>query len=691
LTVGVPVPPALQAFTWALGERERLTARLAEAAGLTELGPGRRFELAYADVTPAPSRRARALVPAVLRVGAGAGTLIGVLGFAGGEVRLLAPDGRTVGCPASELVTWLRSVLEADRRPALDAAVARAGIETARAAAVGDALCVAALGRERIAEGVQLRPAQSSLGAALAAGGAPRRLALAVAAYLAQLVLFAGLWWMVGTRALAHSDGAPSRSVAVIAAVIAALVSARLAASWTAGRLAVDVGESLRERLLDGVLALDPEPLRAEGIGQLLGRVVETEALESLALGGGLVAAAGMFELVTGAVILAFGVRGGWMLGLLGGWLGLSALVVAGSQAALRRWSALRLTLTHDLVERMAGQRTLVAQQPPELWHREEEAALARYERAGRVLDRRTALVTSFLPRGWIVAAVALLAPSLPGAAGHPGAFAVSLGGVLLIYGALRKLAQSSPALGAAALAWQQVAPLFRPADAAPSAAHPPPSPSPASTAPVAGERPLIAARELAFRYPGRTAPVLSGCAFELRRGDRVLLEGASGSGKSTLGSLLAGLRRPDSGQLLLDGVDQSALGLARWRAQIGSAPQFHENHVFSHTLLFNLLLGRAWPPRREDVAEAEAVLRELDLGPLLERMPSGLEQLIGESGWQLSHGERSRLFIARSLLQPLDARVLDESFAALDPETLERALACVRRRADTLIVIAHP
>ena len=84
-------------------------------------------------------------------------------------------------------------------------------------------------------------------------------------------------------------------------------------------------------------------------------------------------------------------------------------------------------------------------------------------------------------------------------------------------------------------------------------------------------------------------------------------------------------------------------------------------------------------------------MLRELDLGGLLARMPSGMEQLVGDSGWQLSHGERSRLFIARSLLQPLEARVLDESFAALDPETLERALACVLRRAETLIVIAHP
>ena len=63
----------------------------------------------------------------------------------------------------------------------------------------------------------------------------------------------------------------------------------------------------------------------------------------------------------------------------------------------------------------------------------------------------------------------------------------------------------------------------------------------------------------------------------------------------------------------------------------------------------------------------------------------------IGETGWQLSHGERSRLYIARALLQGAEVVVLDESFAALDPETLERALRCVLRRARTLVVIAHP
>jgi ATP-binding cassette subfamily B protein len=71
--------------------------------------------------------------------------------------------------------------------------------------------------------------------------------------------------------------------------------------------------------------------------------------------------------------------------------------------------------------------------------------------------------------------------------------------------------------------------------------------------------------------------------------------------------------------------------------------------------------------------------------------MPGGLQQQVGETGWVLSHGERSRLFLARSLLQDAELVILDESFAALDPETMNLALDCVLRRVRTLIVIAHP
>jgi len=207
----------------------------------------------------------------------------------------------------------------------------------------------------------------------------------------------------------------------------------------------------------------------------------------------------------------------------------------------------------------------------------------------------------------------------------------------------------------------------------------------------ASGAGAVLQAQDVAFTHEGRTEPVLKGCTLSLRRGDLALLEGESGSGKSTLAAVLAGLRRPSAGVILAGGLDRPTLGEAAWRRRIAVAPQYHENHILSASLGFNLLLGRPYPHSPQDLAEARELCRELGLAPLLERMPGGLDQMVGETGWQLSQGERSRVFLARALLQRASLVVLDESLAALDPENLRQCLECVIRRAETLLVIAHP
>jgi ATP-binding cassette subfamily B protein len=75
----------------------------------------------------------------------------------------------------------------------------------------------------------------------------------------------------------------------------------------------------------------------------------------------------------------------------------------------------------------------------------------------------------------------------------------------------------------------------------------------------------------------------------------------------------------------------------------------------------------------------------------LIDRMPAGMMQAIGETGWRLSHGERSRVFLARALLQKSEFLILDETFGALDPETLRLALQFTLATDRAIAVVAHP
>ena len=601
-------------------------------------------------------------------------------------VAVLGPDHQVAWWP--EEVVRLRLHGESAAERAIGAAVERFCATVGVAPGAQDQVAAVLRADRRFAgavEGWAFHRAEPRFWARVRAAGGRGLAARALAGFVAMLVLSVGSWVVIGRGAL---DGRLEPGwLAAWMLMLVTMVACGSAASWATGKLAVQVGALTRERLLDGILRLSPEEVRSRGVGQLLGSVLEVEALEALARGGGPVAFGAALQVLCGAVVLALGASPWLHLGLLLLWL--AATVVLGGRyyRRLLAWADARLTLSHELIETMVGYRTLVAQARREA-ERGEEGGLGAYERRGAALDAAAARLMALAPRGWLLVGLCGLAPGFVSGAALPDALAVSVGGVLLVYWALRRLAATGPALAAAAVAWQHLRPFFRAAAEAEAPAPPPVAFTAASAADA--ERPLLVARDVTFRYPSRPDPVLRGCTFSVATGDRILLQGPSGAGKSTLGSLLSGLRAPSSGVLLLGGFDHHSLGAGRWRERSGGVPQFHENHVLSAPLVFNLAMGRRWPPTQEDWREIQAISRELGLEALLERMPAGLQQMVGDSGWQLSHGERGRVFIARSLLQELDLRVLDESFAALDPETFEQVLDCVLRRTRTLVVVAH-
>lgn len=457
------------------------------------------------------------------------------------------------------------------------------------------------------------------------------------------------------------------------------------ASSWCQEMLAVRVGALLKRRLLQGVLRLAPDEVRQRGHGQFLALALESEVLEMMALSGGFSSLLALPELMVASAVLVQG-EGGWArLGLLGGLLVLVAVLARRVYAARLEWTRKRMELSHEVVARMAGQRTRLAQQAPERWFLGEDQALERTVDSGRTFDHASIALSGAIPRAWMVLGLFTLLPGF--ASAGVGSLAVGIGGVILVQRGLEHLIGGLQMLMGAAVSWQQVGPLFQ------AATRSEPVGVPEAAGWLARQRGEVAieARDLSFRYRSDLPPVLEGASLQVRRGDKLLLEGASGGGKSTLAALLVGLREPDGGLVHVRGLDRATLGARGWRAVITAAPQFHDNHIVSGTFAFNLLLGRTWPPGNGDMQAAQEVAEGLGLGPLLERMPAGLGQMVGEIGWQLSHGEKSRVFLARALLQGADVLVLDESFGALDPENLRLCMDFVLSRAKTLIVIAHP
>lgn len=179
---------------------------------------------------------------------------------------------------------------------------------------------------------------------------------------------------------------------------------------------------------------------------------------------------------------------------------------------------------------------------------------------------------------------------------------------------------------------------------------------------------------------------VLRGVSFRVPQGSRVALVGPSGAGKSTTLALIERFYDPTGGAILLGGRDIRALDRDALRAQLGYVEQ--DAPTLAGTIADNLRLAS---PDATD-AECERVLREVNLGEVLDRSSLGLDAPVGEGGVMLSGGERQRLAIARALLAAPPILLLDESTSSLDGLNEQRMREAIDAVATgrTLIVIAH-
>ena len=191
--------------------------------------------------------------------------------------------------------------------------------------------------------------------------------------------------------------------------------------------------------------------------------------------------------------------------------------------------------------------------------------------------------------------------------------------------------------------------------------------------------------REVRFSYtPERE--ILKGVSFVLAPGKATALVGASGAGKTTAVDLMLKLFEPSAGEILIDGQKLAGLDASSVRSQIGMVST--DGAIFSGTLADNIRYKRPTASDTEVRQAAEAA----GLLTTLERLPDGLNSLVGENGMGLSVGERQRIQIARVLLAQPRILVLDEATANLDFATEAEVKKTIEeiRRENTVLIIAH-
>lgn len=194
-----------------------------------------------------------------------------------------------------------------------------------------------------------------------------------------------------------------------------------------------------------------------------------------------------------------------------------------------------------------------------------------------------------------------------------------------------------------------------------------------------------VSFKNISFSYDDKTE-VLHDISFEAPKGSVTALVGSSGSGKSTIVGLATAFLNPNSGQVLIDGVDLSKVNLKSFRSQLGVVLQ--DDFLYEGTIRENILFPRPNATEEELLLAVEGAY----VNEFTDRFDDGLDTLIGERGVKLSGGQRQRISIARALLARPKIVILDEATSNLDTQSeafIQKSLNVLIQNRTTF-VIAH-
>ena len=196
-----------------------------------------------------------------------------------------------------------------------------------------------------------------------------------------------------------------------------------------------------------------------------------------------------------------------------------------------------------------------------------------------------------------------------------------------------------------------------------------------------------ISIKDLHYHYPNQEDQAIDGISMDIERGSAIAFVGESGAGKTTMADLILGLLEPQKGVISVDDVDIET-NIRGWQQNIGYIPQ--QIYLLDDTIRKNIAFGI--PEDKIDEKKVQAAVEAAQLQELIERLPSGIDTVVGERGVLLSGGQQQRIGIARALYDNPQVLVMDEATSALDNITEKFVIQAIEQlRGDrTIIMIAH-